>query len=506
MAIPVVLVHGWSVHNTNTYGGLAKALEVLTAQQSLDIDISQIWLGKYISFQDEVKLADISRALEAAVQETLGALIASGQRFAVVTHSTGGPVVRDWWQRYYQEQKRPCPMSHLIMLAPANFGSALAQLGKSSLSRISSFFDGGVEPGVGVLDWLELGSPEAFRLNQQWIAGGDSWRGSAPVYPFVLSGQSIDHKLYDHVNSYTGELGSDGVVRAAAANLNSNYLRLTQSPMQPVTMLIHGARKNVLSGTLAVAENAQAPATAFGLMAGRSHSGTRIGIMRSVKANATRHPTLDAIIRCLRVTDTGSYKAAVQAFADDTAQLGKTELLDIDKRWLGPDHVRIRDPHCMAIFRVSDDQGNPVAGFDLLLLGPGGDPNRLPPGLIRDRQRNKRATNTLTLYFNHSILNGSPAVIRHGEVLRPALQGVSELGLRIIPHQLDGFAHYGVAELAVSAAWIDEFLKPHQTLLVDVVLRRVVRKNTTQLTQKTPPEEFKGTLPGDPIADSLIVE
>ena len=48
-------------------------------------------------------------------------------------------------------------MSHLIMLAPANYGSALAQLGKQRLSRIKSWFEG-VEPGQGVLDWLELGS------------------------------------------------------------------------------------------------------------------------------------------------------------------------------------------------------------------------------------------------------------------------------------------------------------------------------------------------------------
>eukprot|EP01031_Cornospumella_fuschlensis_P043536 gene43536-53229_t len=43
------------------------------------------------------------------------------------------------------------------MLAPANFGSALAQLGKGRVGRLKAWFSG-VEPGQGVLDWLELGS------------------------------------------------------------------------------------------------------------------------------------------------------------------------------------------------------------------------------------------------------------------------------------------------------------------------------------------------------------
>jgi hypothetical protein len=77
---------------------------------------------------------------------------------------------RELGQRFYAVSKdRVCPMSHLIMLAPANFGSALAQLGKSRISRLKTWFEG-VEPGTGVLDWLELGSPEAWKLNRAWIS------------------------------------------------------------------------------------------------------------------------------------------------------------------------------------------------------------------------------------------------------------------------------------------------------------------------------------------------
>ena len=130
-------------------------------------------MGRYISFNDEVKLNDISRALETAVQQQILSNASIPSRFVCITHSTGGPVVRNWWNLYYNQQAKVCPMSHLIMLAPANFGSALAQLGKGKLSRLKSWFDG-VEPGQGVLNWLELGSSEAWELNTNWIKSDGS--------------------------------------------------------------------------------------------------------------------------------------------------------------------------------------------------------------------------------------------------------------------------------------------------------------------------------------------
>src|SRR5205807_923783 len=117
------------------------------------------------------------------------------------------------------------PMSHLVMLAPANHGSALAQLGKQRLSRMKFLLEG-AEPGKRVLDWLELGSAGQWELNlraldYQYVENG--------LYPFVLTGQRIDRAMYDHLNSYTGEPGSDGVVRVAGANMNFNYICLDQS-------------------------------------------------------------------------------------------------------------------------------------------------------------------------------------------------------------------------------------------------------------------------------------
>jgi triacylglycerol esterase/lipase EstA (alpha/beta hydrolase family) len=156
----VIFVHGWSVRDTGTYGGLPRWIEQLGKSGRLDVQVGNIYLGRYISFDDQVTLDDIARAFDQAIRDELSGSLKAGEKFACITHSTGGPVVRLWMDLYYRDRLDQCPLSHLIMLAPANHGSALAQLGKSRLSRIKHFFQG-VEPGQRVLDWLELGSDES---------------------------------------------------------------------------------------------------------------------------------------------------------------------------------------------------------------------------------------------------------------------------------------------------------------------------------------------------------
>src|SRR5690606_18329425 len=101
-----------------------------------------------------------------------------------------------------------------------------AQLGKSKLGRVRAWF-GGAESGQKVLAWLEHGSPQARELNTAQASAGDLLKNQGIFY-FVLTGQSIDRKLYDHINSYTGEPGSDGVVRVASANLNTSFIVVKQ--------------------------------------------------------------------------------------------------------------------------------------------------------------------------------------------------------------------------------------------------------------------------------------
>ena len=104
----IVLVHGWSVTHTETYGELGPRLQAdSNAGRLPSLTVRDVYLGKYISFSDEVRLEDIARAFEAAVQKELKQDIANGERLAVITHSTGGPVIRYWWHHYFQPPHAP---------------------------------------------------------------------------------------------------------------------------------------------------------------------------------------------------------------------------------------------------------------------------------------------------------------------------------------------------------------------------------------------------------------
>ncbi len=495
----VVFVHGWSVTHTDTYGGLPERLAAEGRAAGVPIAVRQIWLGRYISFHDEVRVPDISRAFEEAVERELRAEIERHGRFACITHSTGGPVIRDWWQRHYLSRagSGQCPMSHLVMLAPANFGSALAQLGKSRVGRLKSWFEG-VEPGQGVLDWLELGSGEAWALNNAWIDSGDSAITARGVFPFVLTGQAIDRKFYDNLNTYTGETGSDGVVRVAAANLNCTRVRLHQSPVRKDASGGHAAPElRLRDGT----DVEHAPVTAFRLVAGVSHSGKDKGIMRSVGARKGGE-LIAAIFDCLRVRARQDYLALSRRFAQESDEIQRAERIEVESRLLLPDNHFIHDRYSMVIFRVHDEAGHPVVDYDLILTaGADSNPNHLPKGFAVDRQGNKRSAGTVTYYFNWDIMTGCDEV-RHGDrVLRPESCGAERLGLRIVPRPTDGFVHYLPCEIGASKSLLKDILKPNQTTLVDITLRRVIRRGVFELDRGTGQKSFRKIRPGGPILE-----
>ncbi len=477
----VVFVHGWSVTDTETYGGLPVRVRNEAKAHGLDIDVQQVFLSQYLSFHDEVALADVSRAFDTALHDAVPSLASSGHRIACITHSTGGPVVRDWWQRLYASQDRRCPMSHLIMLAPANFGSSLAQLGKGRLSRIKAAFSG-VEPGQGILDWLELGSPEAWALNSDWIDNGQQALRKGGMFPFVMTGQTIDRKFYDHLNAYTGESGSDGVVRVAAANLNARRIELTQAT-PPKTLT-----KKVLKTyqPLQLTQVSSAPQTAMRIVSEASHSGSDLGIMRSVYRPAGHHrgrEVTDAILRCLAVQTKADYDKLVTQLADETTSVQQHERLEIEKKLLRRDVTFIHDRYSMVIFRVTDDYGHAISDFDLILTaGKDNDPNHLPRGFFMDRQQNKRFKNTITYYFNYDVMAGSPALTGpDGNVVRPALAGASALGFRIQPRPDDGFVRYLPCQIKADQTLLRHTLAPNATTLIDIRLRRIVDDNVFRL-------------------------
>lgn len=470
----LVFVHGWSVTDTSTYGSLPQRLQQQASADGMPLQLADIWLSEYVSFDDTVTMGDLVRAFDHALRD----LHLVGPGFDCITHSTGGPVVREWLraQRDRPGRYSTIRLGHLVMLAPANFGSALAQLGKGTLGRLKAWSEG-VQPGQRILDWLELGSAESLSLNLDHIHGRDP--AADGQFLFVLTGDRPDRALYDYLNSYTGEDGSDGVVRIAAANLNAQHAVLARQD--------HAAGTDTLSLNLA-----RAPRSAFRLIAGAAHSGDARGIMAGAAADAT-----DAILHCLRVRSADDYAALCDAFARENAQR------DADKVELEPSlfapRVHIHDPRSLLIVRLADEAGEPLdgAGF-LFTAGAPASPDLMPSGFMLDRQANLRSPATVSLFLNHAVLGGDARVPDPADprlTLRPAIRSHRPYGAIARPADLAGLVHHA---LAGSVAGEDLFamLGPHQTTVLDVVLPRKVHEGVFRLTQQLLPEDFGSPAPG----------
>jgi hypothetical protein len=460
----LLFVHGWSVTSKNTYGGLPAALQALAPSRGLNLDIADVFLGRYISFRDEVRMDDLERALDRAVRDALGAPAGAIPPFSCITHSTGGPLVRCWLDRYYGPQGlRQWPLEHMILLAPPNHGSSLAQLGKAVVGRLKAWAEG-IEPGAQILDWLELGSDGQRRLNQRFLdydlAGAHAAGGRH--FPVVLSGETIDRALYDFVNSYTGEPGSDGVVRAAAANLDARWLALEQTDELVRARGLRGA--TALKMTHAEVRRPQA--TAFRIIPNASHSGSKIGILGSPTAdNAPGKEQVGQVLDALAIRTGDDYLAYARACA---AANGARQ--------------KVGERFFMVVFRISDDQGRPVTDFDLILLGgPDYDPNGLPKGFFRDRQRNRRSPNTVVYYMNHDVMMSVPG---------------RKFGFRVLGRPDAGFAWYAPAEFQSDTLTLDAVIDPNVTTYVDIVLKRHVDREAARFDPETDGYgSFKGTRP-----------
>ena len=456
----IVFVHGWSVTNTDTYGDLPAVL-VASSQRGLRIAVDHLYLGKYVSFSDEVTVDDIARGMQFAVSAEILPKLADGERFACITHSTGGPVVRSWITLFYGDRLDQCPLSHLVMLAPANHGSALAQLGKGKLARMKFFADG-VQPGVGVLSWLELGSEGSWALNSTWL-GYDTT--AAGLYTFVLTGQTIDRSFYDNLNTYTGEAGSDGVVRVAAANMNYSFIRLEQQ---------EGGFRIVNKGLSSV--------TAFAVLADKAHSGDDLGIMKSVRRDSgSQHETVVQVLQCLRVRTAKEYGACIKAFDTLTGKTQELERKRVQKSLFLLKRTFSTSRYFMLVFKVCDDRGNNLTDYDIVFTaGPDYDPNHLPPDFVIDRQRNSQSPGKLTYYLDYDVM----------AEWFPKKQVQDRFGFRISARPDAGFAYYTVCEHRGTYSDFAQYFRPNQTVMVEIVLQRHVRSGVFALTQDLSPQDF----------------
>lgn len=231
----VVLLHGWSA----TGKSMGALTGFLSASGYRPVDL---FVGDYESLYDDVSIDDVAERMEAEIR----AKMAAGQLaapFHLIVHSTGALVARAWLARYYLGEA--APVANFLMLAPANYGSRWAKLGRSFVGRITKGnLKRGLQSGATILTELEFAADLHWRLTRRDLlaAPGDA---SGTLYsangcrPFVIVGIHPQ----DPLPAFITEHGSDGTVRTAAANMNVRGMTVdfSANPTQPA--ITHWTRR-----------------------------------------------------------------------------------------------------------------------------------------------------------------------------------------------------------------------------------------------------------------------
>jgi pimeloyl-ACP methyl ester carboxylesterase len=394
----VVILHGWS-DTSDSFAPLAKFLE---ARNFRTLDL---FLADYLSMDDDVSIEDAAKAMQAAVQ----ARVADGELkppFDLIVHSTGGLVARTWLAAYCAGlNSAQMPVQRLLMIAPANFGSKLADVGQTILGRVVKGWDHGFHTGRLMLDSLALGSPFQWELASRDLFGPDAGE-AAPVYgaelvwPFVIVGSMpYQHGLRQMVN----ENGSDGTVRVAAANLNAYGATLDFTRYAaPTVMHMTGAQSVAAAqGALTPWRRSYDDAMVFPLavMAHRDHASiTDPTILGDTETAAQQAQFRDCIVDALGCPTYARYQALQQAWRGLSDAVQDPASADEDHHM----HLQIN-------VRVVDEHGRPVSDYMIEFLAPNYAQTTDLTGLfhdkvIKDVHKNAQDASVRTIYIDRQRL------------------------------------------------------------------------------------------------------
>ncbi len=440
MTIPTLIIHGWS-DTSASFRPVARFL----AQNGHDV--REIFLGDYKSLHDEITLEDLGQAMRNALENHEIPL--ARHSFNVVIHSTGGLVVREFLRQFCRDgEGEPdasiTPIRNVLMLAPANFGSSLAKVGKSMVGRLFKGWkwDGPFETGKRLLDALELGSPISFEL-----AESDLFDPDFPIFDpehtrvTVMMGSGDSDSRLVRINQ---ENGSDGVVRVSTASLNAHFARIDfADPAHP--KLVRVARS--------------APQLALAIF-DRSHGNITKDISR--QQEDWRRVALGAL--SVDAAGYAEHVADCERVSSETIETGQ-QARRIRKRKRFHEYMHV-------VFRVHDQYGDPIDDYFIEFYQEKGDDS--------DRVMEKVHTEILEKVKTNSIDPSHRSFLFDLTDLKQAMTAdpSMKIDMSIVAADLSEDVGYRnppnveTSGIRVFDAETRDFFLPHCPLLIDITLYR----------------------------------
>jgi len=454
---PLIFLHGWS-DTSVSFSHLARHLA--RAGAVAGEAVRSIALGDYLSMSDELRFDDLQAALDRAWDDH--GLPRAPYSCDVIVHSTSALIVRDWLSRHFAVDASP--VKHLVMLAPANFGSPLAHVGRSMLGRAMKGFvrrqegQGLWQTGAQILRGLELASPFSWELAERDRFGvGEGRYGPGRVLCTVLVGDTG----FRGIKALANEPGGDGTVRIATANLNCAYLRIAITTDQ---------RQEQLVPRIEFQANSCGRA-AFRILPGIDHSSIKLGAPLSRLSQAQRE-VLAHIEHALMVSD-----AEFSPWCQDCEQANA-------ERTQAPQLPRARPGFQHTVVRVRDQFDAPVPDYLLEFFEPGRRDggalaSRIHGEAIRSAHVYRADRSYRSLYIDthrfHRALEQAGGTLGFSLTAFPMLgSGNTVAGFRT-------FADEDIDDLRLDTRAVAELLQPHRTLLLDIRLEREQTPNVFRL-------------------------
>ncbi|MBU0483668.1 MAG: hypothetical protein KKB30_04045 [Proteobacteria bacterium] len=485
---PIVLIHGYSSEGKdNTFAQIYGTLPDDLRQWVGADQVKELDLSRWISLNDGIALDDISLAMNRALSAECPELLTAG--FQVIIHSTGALVVRNWIKKF---SPKPCPIDNLIHLAGANFGSGLAHIGKGQLARWGRQLALGTNCGYRVLTELEFGSSKTLDLHLHFLQEGSRMYEDYQVQEFCLIGSQIPTALRLLPIRYTKEDSSDCTVRTASGNLNFTHLTIksrpeaiaeAQAPHQKL-MTDRLAGKRIMDTNYELhhssTEDQERLAIPFAVVYETAHFSDKIGI---VTGSQNRNEVMPLIKAALDTPyDRGTYANTGKVFAKAHAN---TFLQAAKLKWRITEWNQQAqyEGHAQIIFRLRDQNGEPVEHFDIFLNSK---PEKNKPQvkletLIEDKHLNQQDKGTITFY-----LRTQKFCNKESNIFAEQLSNIAPLDLEITGHEpLSNDISYLPINIRLSPEQIRATVKTFQTTVVDVILLRLPSAKVFEIRKQT---------------------